>query len=197
MKLVVEVHTRQLHLAPEQALLKSRLKCLVLFGLQIGIRLNQRRVGNKQFFKARFFDTGRIRKAEPRSRENLAALCCLQRERHARYSFVCEPGAGHDLVGCSTMNVPHAGNRREPPPSQTLLRKRLMITPKTRDVLSEREGWSSKREELAILVLELVPDSRLRPTARRVVALIQESGAINMRCGLERTIKGRSEPAAI
>src|ERR1700694_1399007 len=196
MKLVVEVHARQLNLALEQALLKSRLKCPVLFGLQIGIRLNQRRVGNKQFFKARFFDTGRIGKAEPCSRENLAALCCLQRERHARYSFVCEPGAGHDLAGCSTMNVPHAGNRREPLPSQTLLCKRLMIQPKTRDVLSERKGRSSKREELAILVLELVADGRLRPTARRVVALIQESGTIEMRRGQKRTIKWRSETFA-
>src|SRR5260370_32724904 len=103
----------------------------------------------------------------------------------------------HDTAGRSTMHVPHTSNRREPLPCQTLLHERLLIQPQTRDVLSERKRRSSKREELAILVLELVPDRRLRPAPRRVVALIEEAGAIDVRRRQERTIKGRSETAAI
>ncbi len=75
---VVEVNARQLVLAAEESLLESRLECAVLLRLQIGIRHDEWRIGNKQFFKTRVFNTGRIRKAEPRSRKNLATLYCQQ-----------------------------------------------------------------------------------------------------------------------
>src|SRR5215472_3290374 len=195
-ELVVEVHRRKRVPVVEETLLKSCLVRSVLFRLQIWIRVRGKQARDaERFLKGRLLDRLSVRKPQTCPRKCFASAQRKESNRTPRHDAAAEAVVVH---------VAQPGYQRPASTRDALLCEQGVIQPQpvceTVPEVAIRIGVHESLGEASVLVFELVAQRRLQPAPRRVVSLIVQSRAVDVRQIVEVTveeIKDRRIAAAI